>query len=346
MSSIEQQYQRMQRELLVGVLALGFVCMWGTIGYMVLEKWSFPDAFYMTIITLTTVGYGEVEPMESRGRIFTIALIFFGVISIGYIVNRFTEAFLQGYFQDGIRLRQKQKVLKNLINHYIICGFGRTGQQIALEFHEEGVPFVIVDSSPEALEAAQSLGYLILQGDATLDDTLHRAGINQACCLVAALPSDAQNLYTVLSAKSLNSQIRTIARVSTDEAALKLYRGGADAVVSPYTTAGRKMATAALRPQVMHFVDGMITGKNRSLLIEEFGIDSDRCPYIGQSLQQMQLRSRSGVLVLAIRRQDGTVIGAPTGETLLLPQDLLICMGTSEQIRRLKQLLSPLNPHG
>ncbi len=311
---------------------------------MLLEGWSFPDALYMTIITLTTVGYGEVEPMEAQGRIFTIALIFLGVISIGYIVNRFTEALLQGYFQEGIRLRRQQQVLKSLCNHYIVCGFGRTGQQIALEFHEEGVPFVVVDYQPEAIQIAQQLDYIVLQGDATLDDTLQKSGINQASCLIAALPSDAENLYTILSAKTLNPQIRAIARVSSNEAALKLYRGGADAVVSPYITAGRKMATAALRPQVMHFVDGIITGKNRSLLIEEFLIQSEQCPYIGQSLKDMQLRSRSGVLVLAIRRQDGTLIGGPTGETLLLPQDLLIYMGTAEQVRQLKQLLSPIQP--
>ncbi|MDJ1182030.1 potassium channel family protein [Roseofilum casamattae] len=334
----------MRQQLRAGIAALVFVCFSGTLGYTILEGWSLSDSFYMTIITLTTVGYSEVQPLQAQGKLFTIALIFSGVISIGYIVNRFTEAILQGYFQDRVRVQRQQKVLKTLFDHYIICGFGRTGQHIASEFYQEGVGFVVVDLLPDLIQLAQDLDYVAMQGDATLDDTLQKVGIGQASCLIAALPSDAKNLYTVLSAKSLNPTIRAITRVSSEEAAVKLRRGGADAVISPYTTAGRQMATAALRPQVMHFVDGMITGKNRSLLIEEFAIQSGRCPFIGQSLQQMQLRSRSGVLLLAILRQDGTVIGPPTRETLLLPQDILICMGTAEQIRLLKHFLDPISP--
>lgn len=298
----------------------------------------------MTVITLATVGYGETRPLGSRGRLFTIALILLGLINIGYIVNRFTEAIIQGYFQQGIRLQQQRRLMESLSEHYIICGFSRTGRQIAKEFRAEGVSFVVIDSEAESVQRAQSEGYTVYQGDATLDDTLLKVGIERAICIVAALPSDAENLYTVLSAKTFNPQIRAIARASTEEALQKLQRGGADAVISPYITGGKRMAAAALRPQVLDFVDGILTGADRQLYMEEFLLDPAFCPFVGQSLQKAKLRSQSGALVLAIRRSDGTLIGGPTGETVLMPGDTLICMGTAEQLRSINQILGPIRP--
>lgn len=342
-STVEQQYRRLQRQLIAGAIALLGVFAIGTLWYALIEGWSWSDAAYMTIITLATVGYGEVHPIGNRGRLFTISLILMGLVSIGYIVNRFTEALIQGYFQQQMRGRQQNRLLDSLSGHYILCGFGRTGHQIALEFELEGIDFVVIDSSAESIESAGLLQCIPVQGDATLDETLLKVGIERAECLVAALPSDAENLYTVLSAKTLNPSIRAIARASTEEAIKKLQRGGADAVVSPYITGGRRMATAALRPQVMHFVDGMITGKNRSLYLEEFPIDPEVCSFVGQSLREAHLRLQAGALVLAIRRADGTLIGGPTGDTLLLSGDLLICMGTAEQLRRLHQILGTIS---
>jgi voltage-gated potassium channel len=233
-----------------------------------------------------------------------------------------------------------------LTEHYILCGYGRTGRQIALEFKAEGIPFIAIDSELEQVVTAQELGYIAVQGDATLDDTLLEVGIERAICLVAALPSDAENLYTVLSAKTLNPQIRAIARASTEEALKKLQRAGADAVVSPYITGGRRMAAAALRPQVLDFMDGILTGTDRAFYLEEFLIDPQACPAVGQTLREARLRSQSGGLVLAIRRADGTLIGGPTGETQLLAGDLLICMGTAEQLRQLSQILIPIRSRG
>lgn len=342
-STSQQKYRRLQTQIIAGALSLGGVFAVGTFWYALIEGWSWSDAAYMTVITLATVGYGEIHPMGDRGRLFTITLIFLGVISIGYIVNRLTEALIEGYFQEGIKRRQFHRLLDSLNSHYILCGFGRTGRQIALEFKAEGISFVVIDSDPDFIKEAQELNCVVVQGDATLDETLLTAKIEQAICLVAALPSDAENLYTVLSAKTLNPHIRAIARASSQEAIQKLQRGGADAVVSPYITGGRRMATAALRPEVMHFVDGMITGKNRSFYLEEFLIDPQICPFLGQSLQETNLRSQTGALVLAIRRYDGTLLGGPTGETLLQAGDLLICMGTAEQLRRLHHLLGPLS---
>ncbi|MDP5018029.1 MAG: NAD-binding protein, partial [Dolichospermum sp.] len=278
-----------------------------------------------------------------RGRLFTIALILMGVVNLGYIVNRFTAAVIEGYFLEGIRLRQQRRLMESLSEHYIICGFSRTGRQIAREFQAEGVSFVIIDAELESVQKAQEIGYTVFQGDATLDDSLLKVGITKAICIVAALPSDAENLYTVLSAKTLNPDIRAIARASTEEALQKLQRGGADAVISPYITGGKRMAAAALRPQILDFVDGILSGTDRQLYMEEFLLDPGRCPFVGQSLQKAKLRSQSGALVLAIRRIDGTLIGGPTGDTILISGDTLICMGTAEQLRDLNQILGPIN---
>ena len=341
-STLEQKYRRIQKELMAGTAALGGVFIIGTLWYSLVEKWSWEDAAYMTVITLATVGYGETHPLGSRGRLFTIALILMGVVTIGFIVNRFTEALIQGYFQEGIRLRQQRRLMESLSEHYILCGFSRTGRQIAKEFRAEGVPFVIIDSEIESVRKAQDEGFTLYQGDATLDETLYKVGIERAICIVAALPSDAENLYVVLSAKTLNPNIRAIARASTEEAVQKLQRGGADAVISPYITGGKRMAASALRPQVMDFVDGILTGADRQLYMEEVLLDPAICPYLGQTLQKARLRSQTGALVLAIRRTDGTLIGGPTGDTILLPGDLLICMGTAEQLRSLNQILGPI----
>jgi voltage-gated potassium channel len=341
-STLEQKYLRIQKELMAGTAALGGVFIIGTLWYSLVERWSWEDAAYMTVITLATVGYGETHPLGNRGRLFTIALILMGVITIGYIVNRFTEAVIQGYFQEGIRLRQHRRLMESLSEHYILCGFSRTGRQIAKEFQAEGVPFVIIDSDIESVRKGQVEGYTLYQGDATLDETLYKVGIERAICIVAALPSDAENLYVVLSAKTLNPNIRAIARASTEEAVQKLQRGGADAVISPYITGGKRMAASALRPQVMDFVDGILTGADRQLYMEEVLLDPAICPYLGETLQKARLRSQTGALVLAIRRTDGTLIGGPTGDTILLPGDLLICMGTAEQLRSLNQILGPI----
>ena len=342
-STLEQKYQRIQKELMAGALALAGISLIGTLWYSLVEGWKWEDAAYMTVITLATVGYGETHPLGSRGRLFTIVLILMGVVNLTYIVNRFTAAVIEGYFLEGIRLRQQRRLMESLSGHYIICGFSRTGRQIAKEFQAEAVSFVVIDSELESVQKAQEIGYIVFQGDATLDDTLLKVGITKAICIVAALPSDAENLYTVLSAKTLNPGIRAIARASTEEAVQKLQRGGADAVISPYITGGKRMAAAALRPQILDFVDGMLSGTDRQLYMEEFLLDSDRCPFVGQSLQKAKLRSQSGALVLAIRRLDGKLIGGPTGDTVLMSGDTLICMGTAEQLRDLNQILGPIN---
>lgn len=341
-SSQERKYQRIHREVVFGIVALIGVLATGTIWYHVLEGWSWLDAAYMTVITLSTVGYGEIQPLSDRGRIFTIALIFMGIAVIGYIVNRFTEAVLQGYFLEGLQQRQQRRLMDDLYNHFILCGFGRIGGQIAAEFAADGSSFIVVDKDAQNVEMAKDLGYIALEGDATLDEVLITVGVERALCLVTALPSDAENLYTILSAKTLNPQIRAIARASNSEAVTKLERVGADAVISPYITGGKRMAAAALRPQVVDFLDGILTaGSDRSFFMEEVRINATTCPVVNQTLREAHLRSRSGALILAIKRMDGELITGPTADTMIVAGDILICMGTSEQLRRLNQILDP-----
>ncbi|MEL6232718.1 MAG: NAD-binding protein [Cyanobacteria bacterium J06627_3] len=342
-AALKQRYRKAQQELFTGLLALLGVIVMGTLWYWKVEGWRFTDAFYMTVITLATVGFTEVQPLGDRGRIFTIVLIFLGIFAVGYIANRFTEAIVKGYFQDGVRLNQRRKLMQQLSHHYILCGFGRTGRQIAEEFRLQKIPFVIVDTEEESVQRAQQLGFVAVQGDATLDNTLHLLKIESAVCLVSALTSDAENLYTVLSARTLNPHVRIIARASSEEAIQKLQRVGADAVISPYITGGKRMAAAALRPQVMDFMDGIFSGGDRTYYMEEFLLDPLVCSQIGQTLRESRLRSRTGVLIVAIQRNQGELIIGPTAEVQLQPRDFLICLGTAEQLQTMNRILSPLN---
>lgn len=339
---MDKRYQRIRRDLIgafcliVGVLGLGII------GYRLLEGWSLLDSIYMTVITLAGVGYGETNPLSQRGRIFTIVLILLGLLTLAYVLNRFTEAIIQGYFEERIRYRRQKRVLTRLRNHYILCGYGRMGRQVAQELADERVPFIVVDPNPEPVEEAQQSGLTTYQGDATLDQTLHAVGIERGSCIIAAMPSDAQNLYTILSAKTLNPRIRAIARATSEEAIQKMQRAGADAVISPYITGAKRMAAAALRPQVLDFLDGIVAGSDRSFYMEEFLLEEGVCPYIGESLRNAHLRAKSGALILAIRRADHELIVGPGGDTHLLAGDLLICMGTAEQLRSLSRILLPL----
>ncbi|MEL6899707.1 MAG: potassium channel protein [Cyanobacteria bacterium J06606_4] len=342
-AALKQRYRKTQRELALGLFALLGLIAVGTFWYWIVEGWRFVESLYMTVITLATVGFAEVQTLGDRGRVFTVVLIFMGVFTVGYIANRFTEAIVRGYFQDGARLKQRRRLMQGLSRHYIVCGFGRTGRQIAEEFSLQKIPFVVVDASEDAVQEAQQLGFMAVQGDATLDDTLNLVRLESAICLVSALTSDAENLYTVLSARTLNAKVRIVARASSEEAIQKLQRVGADAVISPYITGGKRMAAAALRPQVMDFMDGIFSGGDRTYYMEEFLLDPTVCMQIGKTLRESQLRARTGVLIVAIQRNQGELIIGPTADVELQSEDFLICLGTAEQLQSMNRILSPIN---
>jgi len=326
--------------VIFGVMALG------TTGYMAIEGWDFLDSLFMTVITLASVGYGETRPLDTPGRIFTIVLILMGVAALGNLVNQLARGFAEGYFQEGLQRRRRFQMLSKIENHFIVCGYGRIGQQVCQDFVAEGAAFVILEKDLDLVRKAEQDGFLALPGDASSDEMLLEAGVVRARCVLTALPSDAENLFVVLSAKILNPKILTIARASSDEGALKLARVGADKVVSPYVTGAKRMAALALRPQIIDLMEIVSIGGSQAY-IEELLLpkvtQESTCPYLYKSLKDAELRSKSGALVLAIRRDSGAFVSNPTADTLLEPGDLLVCMGTGEQLRKLAQIILPTN---
>ncbi len=252
------RYLHMRHQLRLGLAFIAIVVVFGTTGYMLIERWGFLDSLFMTTITLSSVGYGETHPLHDSGRVFTIVLIMGGVAALGNLINQLAWAVSEGYFQEGINLRRRIKMISNLDQHYIVCGYGRIGQQIAKDLAAEGAPFVVIEKNPEQVRLVEEQGYPALVGDASTDQMLNQAGIERARCVLCALPSDAENLYIVLSAKLLNPKVVVISRSASAEGAAKLAKIGADRIVSPYLTGAKRMATLALRPQGVDLLDTLL----------------------------------------------------------------------------------------
>lgn len=335
------RFAELRRDLRISLLLMLGVSCAGTLGYMLIEGWGFLDSLFMTTITLSSVGYGETHALHPVGRIFTIALIGAGVFALGNVVNQVARAISEGYFQHELQDRRRTKMISQLKDHYIVCGYGRIGQQICQDLAAEGVRFVVLERDPQLVSRAEEAGVLVLCGDATSDQLLQEAGIERALCVLCALPSDAENLYVVLSAKTLNPGVRAIARATNEEGIAKLRRVGADQVVSPYLTGARRMATLAVRPQVVELVEAVGAGGDRVYIEELVLADGEDCPYVGQTLGEAELGRRTGVLVLALRRQGGCFLGNPPADTRLQPGDMLICMGSGEQLRKTASILLP-----
>lgn len=339
-----ENFKRIQRRFLTILLGVVALLLFGTLGYIFLEHWPFLDALYMTVITLAGVGYGEVRSLDSEGRIFTICLILLGVVALATLINEIIQDVAGGYLREGLEYSRQQRMITKMSNHFIVCGYGRMGRRVCEEFASDHAPFIVIEAEPESCKRAKERGFLVLNGDASTDELLIEAGIQRSKCIVCALPSDADNLFIILSARNLNPKIRTITRASSDGAAVKLKRGGADEVVSPYDSGARRMASIALRPNVVDFMETTVISGDSSLFIEEVQLSPQNCPFLGQTLKQTNLRAKTGILVLAIRRQDGTLIGNPNGEIVLNEGDLLFCMGTNTQLRTFTDLVVPALP--
>jgi voltage-gated potassium channel len=323
------------RRLLFALYAFIIIVAIGVIGYMVIEGWSFLDSLYMTITTITTVGFKEVYPLSEGGRIFTICLIIVGVGGALYILTTIMGHFIEAQFDLG-RRRMKNKIAK-LKKHFILCGYGRVGEEIALTFSEEGVPFVIISNNEEHVDSAEKEGYLAVFGDATDDDVLKEAGIERAYGLVAAVGSDADNTFITLSARELHPDLFIEARCASPESEGKLRRAGADRVISPHAIGGRRMAMLALRPAVVDFIDTVTTGRGRDLHLETVDVVG------GSSLvdQTMgQAKSKVGITVLAIRKANGTLVANPPEEDVIEEGDKLIVIGTKQRLTGLEKILT------
>ncbi len=330
---------RLGRRLLLIALSIATTIAIGTSGFVLIDHYPPFDAFYMTLTTMTTVGYGEIHPLSHAGRVFNSFLIIFGVTTIFIAVGAMTQSIIELEFGDLIGERRKKRMIEKLKDHYIICGFGRVGRGAASELQHAGVPFVVVDINPERTERAMLSGMLAVSADSTRDETLHQVGIERARGLVAALATDADNLFVLLSAKGLNSRIYVAARAAEEGAEEKMRRAGADAVFAPYTITGHRLAQSLLRPHVVQFLDFTTKTIGEDISLEQVRV-SESSQMISKSLRDMQLGRNLGVIVMAIRHRDGNMMFNPPADTAVRGGDHLIVMGRQENLRTLEGLLA------
>jgi len=323
------------RRLVWSIGALVAIVVIGTIGYEVIEGWSFLDSIYMTITTITTVGFREVHPLSDAGRIFSIFLIIGGVGGALYVLTSIMGYILEGQFGITMGRRRMKNRVARLKNHFILCGYGRVGQAIAQAFNEEKVPFVIIAKDEEHIAKANKEGYLCLFGDATSDEVLREAGIERAHGLVSAVGTDTDNTFITLSARQLHPDLFIEARSSSPESEGKLRRAGADRVISPHAIGGRRMAMLALRPAVVDFIDTVAYGRGRELELENVDV-AGGSPLIGQTMEQA--RSKDGITVLAMRKKNGKLVANPPGAEIIEDGDRLIVIGTKGRLAALESL--------
>lgn len=323
-----------------GLLIL--VYLMGVTGYMSLEHWGFPDASYMTIITLGTIGYGETHELSPEGRWFTQGLILLGMGVIVYGVSNLTAFIIEGELQALIRRSRMDKKIERLSGHYIICGAGRTGGHVLDELVASGRTAVVVERRGDHIGGCTERhpGLLTLEGDATQDKTLERAGIHRAAGLVAALPTDKDNLYVVLTARTLNPSLRIIAKADEEEAREKMARAGADSVVCPQFIGGLRMASEMARPTVVNFLDAMLRGKEAALRVEEVALP-EGSPLAGKSLGENQIAQKTGLLVVAMRRPGEDFQFNPPASVRLCAGDILIVIGDVRHVEMLRKVAEP-----
>lgn len=309
----------------------------GTLGYMLIEGWGLIDAFYMTAITLTTVGFGEVEPLSALGRVFTTLLVFLGVgvfvVGFGIIGEYLLSASLAGEF----RKRHIKRMIDKLENHIIICGYGRVGQSAAQALKDSKRPVVILDKSLEKLEAASEEGFLTLEGDASRDEALREAGIERAWGAIVCTGDDSLNLFVVLSARELNPQLYIVARSVEALNERKMRLAGANRVVSPYQIGGRHMANIMIRPHVTDFFDVVTLDNGLEIWVEELVIDAGS-PLAERTVGESDIRRKTGVTLVAVLRQGSGSTVTPDAATRLEAGDELIVLGTREQLAALEEL--------
>ena len=326
---------RLAKRLLYILVAIGATLTIGTVGFSLVGGYSVFDAFYLTLTTMTTVGYGD--RFSHATRIFNAFLIMFGVTTIFIAIGAMTQTIVEFELGDAINRRRNKRMIDKLKDHYIICGYGRVGRGAAAELQHAGAPFVVVDCEPARVERAMSDGMLALAADATRDDTLHQVGIERARGLVAALATDADNLFVLLSAKGLNPKLYVAARAAEEGAEEKMRRAGADAVFAPYSITGHRLAQSLLRPHVVQFLDFTTKDIAMDIAIEQVRVSAGS-EVAAKTIREMQLRRNMGVIVMAIRRRDGNMLFNPPADTAVEAGDYLIVMGKQHDLTALEEL--------
>ncbi|MBE3087184.1 MAG: potassium channel protein [Bacteroidetes bacterium] len=324
-------------KLKIALLILFTVFIVGTIGFHFIEKWSFIDSFYVTVTTLSTVGYGDFTPRTAEGKFFTVFIIIFGVGTMFYSLVLMAETFVEARLRSLLGRGKLEKIIKKMNNHYIICGGGRIGFLICRELIAGKMPCVVIDNNPEVIQRAQDEGFICFKGDATQDKVLIAAGIKRAKGIVCVLPSDAENLYVILTAKELNQQIYIMSRSEEEESEHRLIRAGADRVMSPYTLGGVRMAMAILRPAMLDFIEITTRRQSLELRMEEISVCKGS-PIISLSLEESGIRQRYGLIIVAVKKDSGKMIFNPMANYIIAEGDRLIAMGEDENVKKFTEV--------
>ena len=307
----------------------------GTLGFHLIEDYTLFDAFYMVMITITTVGYREVQELSQAGRVFNSLLILFGVTTIFFAIGVMTQTIVELQLGELFGKQRVKRMIENLEQHFIVCGLGRVGQRASDELKEANVPFVVIDCNEDRVEQAIRKGMLALAADSTLNQSLMAVGVTKAKGLISALTTDADNLFVILSAKGLNPNLRIAARVAEEEAIDKMRQAGADIISAPYVDAGHQLAQALLKPHVTEFLDTTTKSIGLDVALEELQV-YETSQFVSKSLAQLDIRSDLGVIVLAIRKADGQMLFNPPAEAIISGGDYLIVMGENQNLRKLE----------
>jgi len=334
----------LRRRALIFFLLIAGLILIGTLGFMIVEHYHWFDALYMTVITISTVGYYEVKPLSTAGRVFNIVLLLIGVNAVLFGVGMLTSAIIELQLDHYFDRKRRQRMIDSLHDHFIICGFGRVGRGAAHELVRCGVPIVVIDNDEDRIEMVIKAGMLGVLADSTRDEALRGVHIDRARGLIAALATDADNLFLILSAKGLNPNLTIATRASEDESAAKLRRAGADSVVSPFSVTGSRLAQSLVRPHVTQFLDNAMLDPNVDLGIEQIRIEESSGFAKGTVRDLKAVRREYGVTVLAIRRGDGEMHFNPDPEFPIKVGDYLIVVGKSSSLQALEKLLATNKP--
>jgi len=326
------------RQLLLAVIAVGIVVALGTVGYVVIEGWAVFDALYMTVTTVTTVGYSEVHPLSPAGRAFTIVLIISGVGTLFYVLGNVARLLLEGELRTVFGKYRIEGKMRTLSDHYIVCGYGRMGKRICKELKAKPLPFIVIEKNPEFIADLQRDGLMAIEGDATRDEILVQAGIQRARALVSVVGSDTENLYIVLTARGLKKDLYIVARAGEEGSEQKLLRAGANRVSSPYLIGGMQVAQALIRPAVVDFLELATASEHLDLQMEEFTV-ARGSRFAGRAVCDCGMDGDRGLIVVAVKRSNGHMEFNPGRETLLGEGDKLIVLGQPASLKRLEDII-------
>lgn len=319
----------------LAVALLTTVIAGGTVGYVLIEGWSAWDAFYMTVTTITTVGYREVHELSRAGQVFTVFLLIGGVGTALYTFTLLATTVVEGGLPKQLRQRRHARMLESIKDHFIVCGFGRIGSIIAREFSRRNVPFVIIERDAPRVQASLEHGFLTLEADASAEDVLIKAGITRARGLIAAVGTDAENVYAVLSARVMRPDLFIIGRAEGEDSVRKLKQAGANRVISPYQIGAQHIAQSAISPAVVDFVQLATSSENLELAMEEVTV-GERSSLANRSILDSNLRQRFGVIIVAIQRQDRRMDFNPEPDASIRAGDTLVVLGRADSLKRLE----------